>query len=269
MASLPGLGFSGMGRLRARRTISLAGLHANRIAQARLCYNKGQVSTKGRTICGDLARQTCLRWGLLMAVIVLRLDEFNATPDNRPKFCPYCGCEFLQSWGKGAHAVQDVEPEVGEYHRFRCSACGRTFRRYSGGSDRTGLTPRMRKIAGMAWALGLSAREVVDVLGEAGIELNYMTVWREGTELVTRLKEYFGPERPGRYSIDKQFLKIKTRNIGTSIMIEMGGGKTVVLGRMDEVDYRKVLAWLDPILKDLQLTVSITGTDMLFNMDRD
>ena len=50
-------------------------------------------------------------------------------------------------------------------------------------------------------------------------------------------------------------------------MVEMGEGKTVVLGRMDEVDYRKVLAWLDPILKDLDIRVSIMGTDILFGMD--
>lgn len=94
-----------------------------------------------------------------------------------------------------------------------------------------------------------------------------MAVWREGNALINRLKDHFGPDQPGRYSIDKQFLKNKGRGIGTSIMVEMGEGKTVVLGRMDEVDYRKVLAWLDPILKDLDIRVSIMGTDILFGMD--
>ena len=202
-----------------------------------------------------------------MAVIVLRLSDFKSRLEDRPKFCPYCGCEFLQGWGKGARAIQDVEQEVGEYHRYRCSACQRTFRRYTAGVDRTHLTQRIRKIAGMAWALGLSAREAVEVFSELGVELNYMTVWREGSSLVERLKDHFGPDQPGRYSIDKQFLKNKGRGIGTSIMVDLGGGKTAVLGRMDEVDYRKVLAWLEPILKDLEIEVSITGTDILFGMD--
>lgn len=202
-----------------------------------------------------------------MAVIVLRLIEFKTTQDSRPKFCPYCGCEFLQRWGAGSKTVQDAQTEVGEYHRYRCNACQRTFRHYAAGIDKTSLTQRMRKIAGMAWALGLSAREVVDVLKESGIELSYMTVWREGNDLVTRLKEHFGPQHPGRYSIDKQFLKIKTRGIGTSIVVELGGGKTAVLGRMDEVDYRKILAWLEPIVKDLEIQVSVMGTDVLFDMN--
>lgn len=202
-----------------------------------------------------------------MAVIVLRLENFNANEENRPKFCPYCGCEFLQRWGTGSKAVQDSELEIGEYHRYRCNACQRTFRHYASGVDRTHLTRRIRKITGLAWALGLSARDVVDIFTKVDIELSYMTVWREGHELITRLKDSFGPHHPGRYSIDKQFLKIKTRGIGTSVMLELSPGKTVVLGRMDEVDYRKILAWLEPIVKDLEVTVSVIGTDVLFNMD--
>jgi hypothetical protein len=202
-----------------------------------------------------------------MAVIILHLEDLQTTESSRPKFCPYCGCEFLQGWGAGSKTVQDVESTVGEYHRYRCNACGRTFRHYASGVDRTHLSQRIRKIAGMAWALGLSAREVVEVLKEAGIELSYMTVWREGHDLVTRLKDSFGPHHPGRYSIDRQFLKIKTRGIGTSIVLELGDGKTAVLGRMDEVDYRKILAWLEPVVKDLEVRISVTGTDVLFNMN--
>jgi hypothetical protein len=202
-----------------------------------------------------------------MAVIILRLDNFKSTLDNRPKYCPYCGCEFLQRWGTGTKTVQDAQSEVGEYHRYRCNACQRTFRHYAAGIDKTHLTQRIRKIAGMAWALGLSAREVVEVLGESGVELNHMTVWREGNSLITRLKDHFGPHHPGRYSINKQFLKIKSRGIGTSILVELGEGKTAVLGRMDEVDYRKVLAWLEPIVKDLEIQVSLIGTDVLFDMN--
>jgi hypothetical protein len=200
-----------------------------------------------------------------MAVIVLRLDNVKTPLDNRPKNCPYCGSEYLQGWGMGTKQVQDIQPEISEFHRYLCMSCHHTFRHYAAGVDRTHLTQRIRKIAGMAWALGLSAREVVDVFSESGVELNYMTVWREGNELITRQKDHFGPKTPGRYSIDKEFLKIKTRGIGTSFIVELGVGKTVLLGRMEEVDYRKILAWLDPIIKDLDIQVSLIGTDKLFD----
>jgi len=203
-----------------------------------------------------------------MSVIVLRFDEFKSDTLSRPTACPYCGSEVLQGWGTGEKHVQDASPEMGEYRRYRCSACGHTFRHYHPGVDRTRLTRRIRTIAGIAWALGLSARDVVETLGECGIEMSSMTVWRDGNDIVNRFKGSFGPEQPGRYSIDKLFLKNRGRGIGTSIMVDLGNGKTIVLGRMDVVNYRKVLAWLEPILKDLDIQVSLMGTDMLFGMDR-
>jgi DNA-directed RNA polymerase subunit RPC12/RpoP len=202
-----------------------------------------------------------------MAVIVLRLEDFKAIQQNRPKHCPYCGCEFLQRWGSGSKAVQDTQAEIGDYHRYRCNACQRTFRHYASGVDRTHLTQRIRKIAGLAWALGLSAREVVDLLKEPGIEMSYMTVWREGNDLLKRLQAHFGPHHPGRYSIDQQFLKIKSRGIGTSIIVELRQGQTIALGRMDEVDYRKILSWLEWVAQDIDVQISVIGTDVLFDMN--
>ena len=110
---------------------------------------------------------------------------------------PSGGSQFLQGWGTGAKAVQDTQTEVVDYRRYRCTACQRTFRYYPPGVDRTHLTQRIRKIAGMAWALGLSAREAVEVFSELGVELNYMAVWREGAPLINRLKDHFWPRPAG------------------------------------------------------------------------
>ncbi len=202
-----------------------------------------------------------------MAVIVLRFNDFQPNLNDRPERCPYCGCQVFQRWGVGEKNIQDANPEVGEYHRYRCNACQRTFRHYAVGIDHTHLSQRIRKIAGIAWALGLSARDVVDLLKEFGVEISYMTVWREGNDLVKLNQEAFGPNQPGRYSIDKLFLKNKGRGIGTSIMVDFGNGKTTVLGRMDEVDYRKVLGWLKDVVKNLGIQVSVMGTDMLINLN--
>ncbi len=115
----------------------------------------------------------------------------------------------------------------------------------------------------MAWALGLSAREVASIFEKFGVELGYMTIWRDGNELVTRCRDALDPERPDRYKIDKLFMKNIGRGIGTTIVVDLGDGKTVGLGRMDEVNYRKVLAWLEPVLRDLDIRVSILETGTL------
>jgi hypothetical protein len=113
----------------------------------------------------------------------------------------------------------------------------------------------------------LSAREVASVFEKFGVDLGYMTIWRDGNNLVTRCRDTLNPERPDRYTIDQLFMKNKGRGIGTSIIVDMGGGKTVALGRMDEVNYRKVLAWLEPVLKDLDIKVSILETGSLPLLD--
>jgi hypothetical protein len=202
-----------------------------------------------------------------MPVIILRFENFKSRINARPECCPYCGCQLLQRWGAGSKLIQDTNQEVGKYHRYRCVMCGRTFRHYAAGVDKTRLTQRIRKIAGVAWALGLSAREVVSVFEEFSIELSYMTVWREGNAIVMRFKNSFGPDFPGRYSIDKLFLKNKGRGIGTSILVDLGVNKTIALGRMDVVDYRTVVNWLEPILEDLDIHISILGTDILFGRE--
>ena len=204
-----------------------------------------------------------------MPIIVLRFREFQFDKDTRPEKCPYCGSQILQSWGQGSKTIQDGKQVVADYHRYHCITCDRTFRIYSAGADKTRLSQRIRKIAAMSWALGLSAREVAEIFKKIGIQLGYMTIWRDGCELVERCRDAAHPDRPDRYTIDKLFMKNKGRGIGTSIVVELGDDKKVPLGRMDVVDYRKVLAWLEPILKDLDISVSISETGSLFGIDID
>ncbi len=156
----------------------------------------------------------------------------------------------------GEKEVQDTLTQTSGYHRFRCGSCQRTFRYYANGVDRTRITQRIRRIAGMVWLLGISAREVTKHFSEVGIVIHYLTVWREGNSLRTALVERFGPDYVERHSIDRDFLKMKSHWIGTSIVADFGE-KCLVLGRMAEVDHRAVLDWLQPILGDLDIVVSL------------
>ncbi len=119
----------------------------------------------------------------------------------------------------------------------------------------------------MSWALGLSAREVAAIFDKFGVELGYMTIWREGNNLVERCRNDTNPDRPDRYTIDQLFMKNTNHGIGTSIVVDLGDKKTVALGRMDEVNYRKVLEWLEPILKDLDIQVSVLQTGSLLFLE--
>ena len=51
------------------------------------------------------------------------------------------------------------------------------------------LTQRVRKLAALAWALGVSARKVVAIFADYGIELSHMVVWRDGNELISKISD--------------------------------------------------------------------------------
>ncbi|HVP20414.1 MAG TPA: hypothetical protein VMS73_00985 [Anaerolineaceae bacterium] len=198
-----------------------------------------------------------------MPLIVLGVGNLKTTTEDRPARCPYCGSQVFQRWGTGQKEIQDVTMEIAVYYRYRCNQCEHTFRYYPPGIDKTKLTQRIRNLAAMSWALGLSSREVVDVFDELGIEMSQMTVWRDGHELVNRYKDSTDPYKPARYLIDKLFVKNRSRGVGTTIVLDLGEGKTAVLGKIDEVDPRKVFHWLEPFIKDLDIQAELHGTDML------
>jgi hypothetical protein len=202
-----------------------------------------------------------------MPIIILRFDDFKSNTYIPPENCPYCGFEMLQHWGSGEKTVQDAYPEIGKYYRFRCKGCRRTFRHYVLGVDKTHFTKRIRKVAGIACALGLSAREAMAILTECGIELSFMTIWRDGNDIVARFKDSFGPTQLGRYSIYKLLTKNQLRHASTSIVADLGSSKSIILGCIDVMDYSKVLVWLEPILKDLDIQVSVIGTDVLLGVE--
>jgi hypothetical protein len=54
--------------------------------------------------------------------------------------------------------------------------------------DRAGQTQRLRKLAAMAWVLGLSLRRVRLLLSAFAVDLSHMTVWRDLQEQAALLE---------------------------------------------------------------------------------
>jgi DNA-directed RNA polymerase subunit RPC12/RpoP len=199
-----------------------------------------------------------------MSVIVLRLANFQAgIEEDRPVQCPNCESDLLQRWGMGSKNVQDANREVSSFFRYHCSACGRTFRNYPHGISRAKLTFRIRKLAALCWALGLSAREVVQIFKDLGIELSHMTVWRDGHEFIDSWSRDSDSNHDFKYLIEKLCLKTKGRVIGTSIVLDLGEGKAAVLGKINERNPSLVSTWLEPFFKDIDIQVTLLGTDIL------
>ena len=66
--------------------------------------------------------------------------QVKTFPDERPDACKYCGSPILTKHGTADKTVIDLYEDKVTAVRYRCSDCGRTFRHYPEGIDRSGQT---------------------------------------------------------------------------------------------------------------------------------
>ena len=192
-----------------------------------------------------------------LPVIWLRLPEFKTEPNNRPRRCPHCSSYILQRWGRITKPVRDTHDLEVEVHRYRCCDCGKTFRSYPDGVDRADRSTRLRRLAALAWALGLSLEEVTEVFDSFGLSLSRTTIWRDGQDMVARLPQ-------GRRSRLVQVLATHGQNTwidehqgGVVLVLELKHRKKILLEMLDEDDPVFVEEWLAPIANDLGLEVNL------------
>ena len=198
-----------------------------------------------------------------MPIVLIQIPEKDVLEQIRPSSCPNCGSKIIHSWGQSSRNIQDTKPTQATVHRYYCEACQHTFRYYPKSIDRSNLTHRIRRLAALIWLLGLSTRDVVELFSGFGVTLNRMTVWREGQELVDLLNtlKMIDPSRIFLIFQDKS--NNKQNNGQVMLALEMGQGKLTVLGTLNEPNPRAVISWLKPILKEVDIQVSMLATEEL------
>jgi transposase len=151
--------------------------------------------------------------------------------------------------------VRDTHELEIEVHRYRCTDCCSTFRAYPKGVDRADRTLRLRRLAALAWVLGLSLEEIIAGFDTFDLVLSRTTIWRDGRRLVSKLgvkrlsKKVMILNNPGEEAwIDKH-------QGGVVIVLELKKKKKLVLEIIDEYDPEIVHASLKPIIADLGLSL--------------
>ena len=107
------------------------------------------------------------------------LPEVKQRQDTRPASCPSCGGVVFHKHGQMEKAIKDIYISRVTVVRYRCIVCCGTFRHYPEGVDRHKQSRRLRGLAALMWALGLSHRSVSHLLGALGVELCRMSSWRD------------------------------------------------------------------------------------------
>ncbi|MCK4977114.1 MAG: transposase family protein [Anaerolineales bacterium] len=198
-----------------------------------------------------------------MPVIWLKLPEIQKPTDSRPHDCPYCGSDILQRWGRVTKPVRDATGLLTEIYRYRCSECERTFRHYPEGVDRSNQTLRIRQIAGLAWVMGMSTRDVVDAFRNVGLKVSRTSVWREGKRLSERQDDRSESLNGKRYSIDRNYVHRVSTKLGVVVALSAKDGREVVLGTLDEYNPRGVKSWMESLIEGIDIEISVLGTGTL------
>ena len=152
-----------------------------------------------------------------MSRVRFMLCKVKTCPDARPSACPYCSGVIFHRHGQVEKRIKDLYVKSVTVIRYRCVDCGRTFRVYPEGVDRHRQSKRLRGLAALSWALGLSHRSVSHLLRALGRELSRMSGWRDVQEAGRRSFEWIRRSRG------------KVKVIGADeTVVRLKGEKTVV-----------------------------------------
>ncbi len=189
----------------------------------------------------------------------LNFPEIETRLCGRPKSCPHCRSQLLQGWGRSKKTVQDGGSLEAEVRRFRCCDCGRTFRRYPQGVARGTRSQRLRSLAAVVWALGLSLDDSLAMFGRLGLQVSRTSLWRDAREQAGALRL----ERPdeGFYlsdwtDIDGEYSPGFRREAETTLILDLGCQGRVALGVSHLNGQRAFSQWLSDLTETLEIELT-------------
>ena len=124
--------------------------------------------------------------------------------------------------------------------------------------DQADQTQRLRKLAAIFWVLGMSLRGVVTALSAFGVQLSHMSVWRDLQEqagLVER-RRYWKPVRV--LGVDGAYVRAWGGVRPVLVAVDLGEGKPVAVGYVDEYNPQAMRRWLEPLVKRLGVSVIVS-----------
>lgn len=193
-----------------------------------------------------------------MSIVVLNLPDVKRHSETRPQECPYCQGETFQRWGAVKKPVRDPRLRRVKVYRYRCCHCRRTFRHYPQGVDQADQTQRMRKLAALCWALGLSYRSIAAVLAAFGVQLSRMSAWRDVQALAEALQQARRWPQVRVMGLDGLYVRGWGESRPVVLAVDLGTGQPVALGQVDEWDPQALRRFLEPLVKRLGVSVIVT-----------
>jgi len=195
-----------------------------------------------------------------MAILSIRLPEVKTSCEGRPAGCPKCGATTLAGWGRERRRVRDPRVSEVEVRRYRCTACRRTFRHYPAGVSQSEQSDRMKVLAALTWALGLSLRATTALLGVFQLVICHETVRQDGLAVAEalRLRRLRHQGRCPVVGVDGSGSRVAGQNEGVVVLVDMGTGQPIELAVVDEYDTEAMVNWLAPLVERYGVEVIVT-----------
>jgi transposase-like protein len=193
-----------------------------------------------------------------MAIIVLKLPDVKPEAENRPEKCPACGYDILQRWGGQRKQLRDPQIKEVVVYRYYCCRCRHTFRHYPDGVDQAQQSQRLRKLAAVFWSLGLSYRGIEGVFGVFGVGIDHMTAWRDVDERARQLRQQRLVKPVRVLGLDGASVRGMGGIQPVLVAVNLGNGEPIAIGYIDEDKPQAVRRWLEPLVKQLGVSVIVT-----------
>ena len=189
----------------------------------------------------------------------LLVPQVKPKPADRPTACRWCQSPLLQRHQSVPKMVIDTQVRETQAVRYRCTACGRTFRHYPEGVSHYRQSQRVMGLAVLLWTLGLSEWATSHVLHalEAGIHRSsvHRDRLRAGALVQQRAQR---TERVRVLGADETGVRVRGQVQLVGFVVDGESGKTVgvdLLVRQDSAAFRQ---WLQRYTRPLGVEVLVT-----------
>ena len=196
-----------------------------------------------------------------MTRVRFTLPQVKLHPDTRPPACPHCGSILLHRHGAVAKPIKDLYVSEVVALRYRCTDCGRTFRHYPEGVDQHDQSLRLRGLAALSWALGLSLRSTSHLLAAMGRELSRMSVWRDVQESGSGALSGWLSRARGQVRLmgaDETVVRVKGEKTVVGFVTDAESGQLVGMDVLVDRDSEGFVRWLSDYVESLGVEAMVT-----------
>lgn len=189
----------------------------------------------------------------------LLVPQVKPQPESRPNACRWCESPLLQRHQAVPKAVIDTQVRETQAVRYRCTACGRTFRHYSQGVSHYRQSQRVQGLAVLLWTLGLSEWATSHVLHALEAGIHRSSVHRDRLRAGALLRQRgVGTGRVRVLGADETGVRVRGVAQVLGFVVDGESGKTVgvdLLIRQDSAAFRR---WLERYTSTLGVEVLVT-----------